>query len=113
MVVAVIALVVFGPQRLPEIARQIGRALNEVKRHTDDLRSEFKGGLDSFTGDDDDDDETAKPDKPLVHKGTTNQGAAPGPGTVPVEDAVPTAEPGAEPIPALEPESPQPTNEEA
>jgi len=46
MVVAVIALIVFGPQRLPEIARTVGRALNELKRQASDIRSEFESGLD-------------------------------------------------------------------
>ena len=46
MVVAVVALVVFGPRRLPEIARSVGRALNELKRQATDIRSEFEAGLD-------------------------------------------------------------------
>jgi sec-independent protein translocase protein TatA len=46
IVVAVVALIVFGPQRLPEIARTIGRTLNEFKRQAADIRSEFESGLD-------------------------------------------------------------------
>jgi Tat protein translocase TatB subunit len=45
LVVAVIALVVFGPEKLPDIARTIGRTLNELRRQADDLRAEFKEGL--------------------------------------------------------------------
>ena len=44
--VAIIALIVFGPQRLPEIARSVGRALNELKRQAADIRGEFEAGLD-------------------------------------------------------------------
>lgn len=44
--VAVIALIVFGPQRLPEIARSIGKAIAEFKRQATDIRSEFESGLD-------------------------------------------------------------------
>jgi Tat protein translocase TatB subunit len=61
MVVAVVALIVFGPQRLPEIARSIGRALNELKRQADDIRSEFEAGLDIT-------DEPAGPDEPAKPK---------------------------------------------
>ncbi len=46
IVVAVVALIVFGPQRLPEIARTIGRTLNEFKRQAADIRAEFESGLD-------------------------------------------------------------------
>lgn len=36
LVVLFIALLVFGPQKLPEIARQIGRAMSEMRRMVDD-----------------------------------------------------------------------------
>lgn len=41
MVIAALALIVFGPKRLPEIARSIGKAVNEFRRHAADLKSEF------------------------------------------------------------------------
>jgi sec-independent protein translocase protein TatA len=59
MVVAVVALIVFGPQRLPEIARSVGRALNELKRQASDIRGEFEAGLDTT-------DEPAKPNEPIT-----------------------------------------------
>lgn len=46
MMVAVIALIVFGPQKLPEMARSIGKAIAEFKRQASDIRSEFESGLD-------------------------------------------------------------------
>ncbi len=36
--ILVIALLVFGPRRLPEIGRTIGRALGEFRRATTDLK---------------------------------------------------------------------------
>ena len=45
LVVAVIALIVFGPQRLPELARSIGRAMAEFRRQATDIRAEFESGL--------------------------------------------------------------------
>lgn len=45
MLVGVIALIVFGPHRLPEIARTVGRTLNELKRQASEVRAEFEAGL--------------------------------------------------------------------
>ncbi len=39
LILAVIALIFIGPQQLPEVARTIGRLLNEWKRATSDLQS--------------------------------------------------------------------------
>lgn len=38
IVIFVIALVVFGPRRLPEIGRQLGRTVSEFKRASRDLQ---------------------------------------------------------------------------
>lgn len=43
---AAIALIVFGPQKLPEIARSIGRFMSEVRRMAGEVKSEFAVGLD-------------------------------------------------------------------
>jgi sec-independent protein translocase protein TatB len=42
VLLAIIALVVVGPKQLPDVARTIGRFLNELKRATDDFKDEFK-----------------------------------------------------------------------
>jgi TatA/E family protein of Tat protein translocase len=39
VVILVIALLVFGPSKLPEIGRMIGRALRELRRMNDEFRS--------------------------------------------------------------------------
>ena len=61
MMVGVIALIVFGPHRLPEIARSIGKAISEFKRQANDIRSEFRSGLDV----DDPEDEKPAPQAEL------------------------------------------------
>jgi sec-independent protein translocase protein TatA len=38
IVILVIALIVIGPQKLPELARSLGRGLAEFKRASDDFR---------------------------------------------------------------------------
>lgn len=54
-VVAAIALIVFGPQKLPEIARTVGRFMSQIRRMASEVKSEFDSGLD--------DDETAVADE--------------------------------------------------
>jgi sec-independent protein translocase protein TatA len=41
VVILVLALLVLGPQRLPELARAIGRGMAELKRATQDLKDEM------------------------------------------------------------------------
>ncbi len=36
-----LALLIFGPKKLPEIARQIGKALNEFKRASNEFKSQI------------------------------------------------------------------------
>lgn len=60
--VAVVALIVFGPHRLPEIARTMGRVISEFKRQANELTSEFKSGLDLGIDDDDDEDDDDVPE---------------------------------------------------
>jgi len=40
-----IALIVLGPEKLPQIARVIGRGLGEVRRATEEVRSEIEKGV--------------------------------------------------------------------
>ncbi len=53
LLVGVIALIVFGPHKLPEIARTIGRSVAEFRRQANDIRSEFTSGLDMDVPEDD------------------------------------------------------------
>jgi TatA/E family protein of Tat protein translocase len=39
--ILLLALLVFGPKRLPEIGRKLGRALGEFRRATGDLKRTF------------------------------------------------------------------------
>lgn len=42
IVIAIIGLLVIGPDELPKLARNIGRLLNEIKRTSDDFSAEIK-----------------------------------------------------------------------
>ena len=41
LLVMLIALIVLGPERMPKLARDLGRALADFRRTSDDLRNEF------------------------------------------------------------------------
>ena len=45
LVLAVIALVVFGPNELPKIASQAGRALRDLRRIADGAKNDLREGL--------------------------------------------------------------------
>ena len=42
LLIAVIALVVIGPKRLPDLARALGRGFAEFRRATDELKRTFE-----------------------------------------------------------------------
>lgn len=48
LLLAVFALIFFGPKRLPEIGRQIGRALAEVRRVSRDFEREVRDAAEPF-----------------------------------------------------------------
>ncbi len=45
LVIGVIALLVFGPSRLPELGRMVGRAMREFRRASDEFRSTVETNL--------------------------------------------------------------------
>ena len=57
LVVSVLALIVFGPDKLPEIARTVGGFIKQVRAMADDVKQEFSDGFE--VGDEPDDEEAA------------------------------------------------------
>jgi TatA/E family protein of Tat protein translocase len=41
LVIIIVIFLVFGPNKMPEIARQIGKAMNQMKKATNDISREF------------------------------------------------------------------------
>ena len=46
LVVAMLALIVFGPEKLPGMARSIGKTINELRRMATEVKSDFEVGID-------------------------------------------------------------------
>src|SRR5262245_52032153 len=87
IVILVIALIVLGPKRLPEVARTLGKAMSEFKRQSAEIMDEFQAQARL-----DEDAERASRVKP-----------APPPGAIASAPAVPaTSTPAATPVPPAE-----------
>jgi sec-independent protein translocase protein TatA len=57
IVILFIALIVFGPKKLPELGKNLGKGLKSFKKGVSDATDEFKSSLD-------DQDEDEHPNKP-------------------------------------------------
>jgi Tat protein translocase TatB subunit len=68
MVILVIGLLVLGPKRLPEMARSLGKGLNEFRRASGDLRREFTAVADEARID---------PADPKLDEATTSKAGEP------------------------------------
>jgi sec-independent protein translocase protein TatB len=80
MMVALVALIVFGPDKLPEMARKVGRALSDLRRVVDDAKGEFQAGFDF-----DDDDLDTHPMREVLAESSEDSKA-------PVHDEIVTAD---------------------
>jgi len=45
IVILLVALLVFGPRKLPEVGRTVGKSLREFRRATSNLKAEFEQDL--------------------------------------------------------------------
>lgn len=94
LVIGVLALLVFGPSKLPELGRMVGRAMREFRRASDEFRSTVETNL-----------HINDPDPPPPEPVTAAVGEAALPEPLPSE-----LEPGLETaaVPAEEPEHGEP-----
>lgn len=42
MVILLLVLILFGPKRIPELARGLGKGLNELRRAAEDVKQELE-----------------------------------------------------------------------
>lgn len=45
MIILVLALLLLGPQRLPDAAKQIGKAMRDFRKATDDVKQQFETAM--------------------------------------------------------------------
>jgi sec-independent protein translocase protein TatB len=69
-IILVLALILLGPQKLPDAAKQLGKGLREFKKATEDLKQQFESEL--YASD------AAKPHKPTLVDPPPGEDAAPG-----------------------------------
>lgn len=48
ILIFIVALIVFGPKKLPEIGKSLGKGLAEFKRASDDLKQNIQKEVDSL-----------------------------------------------------------------
>jgi sec-independent protein translocase protein TatA len=91
LVILLVGLLVFGPKKLPEIGRQVGRGLHELRKFQDTVKGELDGVL-NYQED--------EPSPPAVNGAATNGAAAVAaadapPALPPVEADTPPSTPAA------------------
>src|SRR5258706_15014804 len=77
MLILILALLLFGPKKLPEVGKQVGKALGEFRRASNDLKRTIEDEMDRATRDEPA-PAPAPPSTPEVQ-----QAAAPSPTTEP------------------------------
>lgn len=85
ILILVVALLVFGPRRLPELGRSLGRAMREFRRATEEFRSTVETNLHI----NEPDPIPAAPAQPAVSD-TAVSDTATAPATAPLPDSGPT-----------------------
>ena len=89
IVILVIALIVLGPKRLPEVARSLGKAMSEFRRQSSEIMEEFQA--------------QSRLEDDLERRRAVN---TPPPRTAPTSEAVTAPPAAAAPAAAVAPETP-------
>ncbi len=74
IVIAIVALLVVGPKKLPDLAKSLGRGLNEFRRASEDVTRSVKDTLkEDDDGDTKDDKGGESHDKPRTQETPSSQ----------------------------------------
>lgn len=96
LLIGVLALLVFGPSKLPELGRMVGRAMREFRRASDEFRSTVETNLHINDPDGVNDSPTSAPATPLADP--TTPLAEPPPLEAPAASTTPEASSDTEPF---------------
>ena len=80
-----IALLIFGPKKLPEVGRQIGRALNEFKRASNEFKSQIESEIAQLDRDTEPQQQILPPEPPVGAIAALSVGPEPLVETAPLE----------------------------
>jgi Tat protein translocase TatB subunit len=69
IVILLVALLVVGPKRLPEVGRTIGKSLRELRRASEEVRYSFEANLD--------DEPSGEADEPVTAEDVSPDGSEP------------------------------------
>ncbi len=92
IVILVVALLVLGPKRLPEVARTLGKAMSEFRRQSSEIMDEFQ-----LQAQLDDDAERRKRVKPKPPAGAVASAPADTPAAAPSEGPAAAGQPAPAP----------------
>jgi sec-independent protein translocase protein TatA len=74
LVIIVLALIIFGPRRLPEIGKTVGKSMREFRRAASEFRAEIEHDLD---------EEPPTGRRPRTRPASKTDGGPPGPSSGP------------------------------
>lgn len=98
ILIFVVALLVFGPKKLPEIGKSLGKGLAEFKRASEDLKKTIEDEI-----------EAGRREAASVKQGLTEaKNLIAPPAVPPMETKPPSGEPSPSPTPGSSAEPPQP-----
>src|SRR6476469_8293687 len=80
-----LALIIFGPKKLPEVGRQIGRALNEFKRASNEFKSQIESEIAQLDRDTEPQQQILPPEPPVGAIAALSVGPEPHVETAPLE----------------------------
>jgi len=72
LIILVIVLILFGPKKLPELARGLGQSIREFKKGASEIKQEFEQAVDL----DSPPQQAAAPQKPAAQQQTDSEASA-------------------------------------
>lgn len=105
-----LALIIFGPKKLPEIARQVGKFMNEFRRASNEFKSQIEQEISQLEVEK---HPTILPPYPRVEGTTSRSWSSPQTETTPVEPPATLAAPNDEPASPARPNGSEPGATEA
>ena len=74
LLILVVVFLIFGPSKLPEMSRKLGKTMNDLKRASNDIRREIQQGANEVTRDFKEAKKTITEEPSVKEQGTPSQG---------------------------------------